>query len=155
MKIDLEDFARETLREIPLLRHMQPRFSVFDAVSLTLEAPLAPNINDKQTAFGGSLAALATTCGWALASLIVREAELDCEVMIADSQLSYKAPVNSDFSIVARITPHNKKTLLQTLHKRARSAVTLEVTIVQNKDIKAVFTGTYVVKIKDAGPSAV
>ena len=52
--------------EMPLLAFMGVEVEACDGHSLTLQAPLAPNRNDKGTAFAGSLASLSTVTGWAL-----------------------------------------------------------------------------------------
>lgn len=48
---------------IPLVRCMQVRVEQWNADGLSLTAPLAPNLNHADSAFGGSLEALATLVG--------------------------------------------------------------------------------------------
>ena len=52
------------------------RVAAYDGTSLKLTAPLAPNINHKSTAFGGSLYSLAVLCGWGIVHLKLAEAAL-------------------------------------------------------------------------------
>jgi len=94
---------RELLAEIPLAHAMQLRVGARDTDSVTLSAPLAPNINDKGCAFGGSLASLLTLAGWALVVLRLRERGEDSDVYVQDSQLAYRAPIWSDFDAIARL----------------------------------------------------
>ena len=61
----------ELLAEIPLARAMALRVAAYDGDSLALAAPLAPNVNDKGCAFGGSLASLMTLAGWGVIRLAV------------------------------------------------------------------------------------
>ena len=56
--IDLERFEAECRRDIPLLNAMHLALVDYDDLTLTMEAPLAPNINNKGTAFGGSIASI-------------------------------------------------------------------------------------------------
>jgi len=84
---------REILADIPLARAMQLQIAAYQPDGLTLLAPLAPNINDKGCAFGGSLASLLTLSCWALIVLRLRAAGEDCDVYVQDSQLRYLAPV--------------------------------------------------------------
>ncbi|MEP7043875.1 MAG: YiiD C-terminal domain-containing protein [Dokdonella sp.] len=94
---------RELLADIPLARAMALSVSGYAAASLTLAAPLAPNVNDKGCAFGGSLASLMTLAGWGLLKLAVDARALDCDIYVQDSTVRYLAPVWQDFSAVARL----------------------------------------------------
>lgn len=84
---------REILDDIPLARAMQLHIAAHAPDRLAMSAPLAPNINDKGCAFGGSLASLLTLSCWALVVLRLRAAGEDCDVYVQDSQLRYLAPV--------------------------------------------------------------
>lgn len=97
------DFERQLLADIPLARAMQLRVHAHDGDSLTLAAPLAPNINDKGCAFGGSLLSLLTLAGWGLIVLKLRELGLQCDVYVQDSDVRYLAPVWEDFTAQARL----------------------------------------------------
>lgn len=78
---------------IPLARAMGLRVVDFDGGRLALAAPLAPNVNDKGCAFGGSIAGLLTLAQWGLVNLKLGEAGLDAEVFVADTTLRFLAPV--------------------------------------------------------------
>ncbi|HRQ65238.1 MAG TPA: YiiD C-terminal domain-containing protein [Xanthomonadaceae bacterium] len=91
------------LEHIPLTRAISLRVLDADAESLTLGAPLGPNVNDKGCAFGGSLASLLTLAGWGLVRLRLGEAADDSEIYVQDSVLRYSAPVWSDLRVRARL----------------------------------------------------
>lgn len=57
-------------RFVPITRAMGVRFRSFDDAGVVISAPLAPNINDKGIAFGGTLASLLFLSGWALEAFI-------------------------------------------------------------------------------------
>ena len=81
------------LAAIPLTRTMQIGLRGYDGDSLTLAAPLEPNVNDKGCAFGGSLASVTTLAGWGLIALKLKSLGLDCEIYVQDSTIRYLAPV--------------------------------------------------------------
>ncbi|MFK0569779.1 YiiD C-terminal domain-containing protein [Endozoicomonas sp.] len=83
---------------IPLLQNMEVTFDQFENGKLIISCPLEPNINDKGTAFGGSMAALATLCGWLYTTLYARTRVTYCEAVIADSQMTYHAPASGPIS---------------------------------------------------------
>ena len=72
---------------------MQLTVSAWSDQGLTLVAPLAPNINDKGSAFGGSLSALLTLAGWGLLWLRTKEANMPCDLVIHRAEIRYVRPV--------------------------------------------------------------
>ena len=66
----------------------------FDESALILTAPLAPNHNHLGTAFGGSLATLATLAGYTLLWLELGDRE--SHIVIQESQIRYLAPVRGE-----------------------------------------------------------
>ncbi len=95
------EFEHALLADIPLARAMQLRVADYDGERLVLAAPLAPNINDKGCAFGGSLVSLLTLAGWGL--LVLKRGAPDCDIYVRDSQAHYLAPVWTDFRAEARL----------------------------------------------------
>ncbi|MFT3790603.1 MAG: YiiD C-terminal domain-containing protein [Rudaea sp.] len=91
------------LDAIPLTRAMQIALRGYDGDTLTLAAPLAPNVNDKGCAFGGSLAGLATLAGWGLVALKLASRNIACDIYVQDSTIRYLAPVWGELSALARL----------------------------------------------------
>jgi thioesterase domain-containing protein len=96
-------FEQQLLADIPLARAMQLRVARWDEGKLSLAAPLAPNINDKGCAFGGSLTSLMTLVGWGLIVLKLQSLGRDCDIYVQDSMVRYQAPVWSDFTAEAQL----------------------------------------------------
>jgi len=96
-------FERQLLADIPLARAMQLRVVDGGGDALRMAAPLAPNINDKGCAFGGSIASLMTLAGWGLIVLRLRARGHRCDVYVQDSTLRYLAPVWTDLDVEARL----------------------------------------------------
>ena len=76
-------------RTIPLVEQMQVRVVAFDAAGLALTAPLAPNINHEQTAFGGSLASLATLACWGYLWLLLED-EPNMHMVVNEAHIRYQ-----------------------------------------------------------------
>ena len=57
----------------------------YDGERLRMRAPLAINVNDKGTAFGGSMTSLMTLAGWGLVTLRLQQAGRVADVFVADS----------------------------------------------------------------------
>ncbi len=92
---------RSILADIPLARTMQLRARRYDGDRLVFSAALAPNINDKGCAFGGSLTSLMTLVGWGLVKLALNANGRECDLYVRDSHVRYLAPVWQDFEAVA------------------------------------------------------
>ncbi|MEO8804230.1 MAG: YiiD C-terminal domain-containing protein [Rudaea sp.] len=104
--IDATDFSEVEhvmFGEIPMARAMQLRVRSFSDDNLVLAAPLAPNINDKGCAFGGSLVSALTLSGWGLIFLRLRALGIHCDIYVQDSQIRYLLPVWSDFDARAQL----------------------------------------------------
>lgn len=97
------DLQRVLLAQIPLARAMALSIASYDGDSLSLAAPLAPNINDKGCAFGGSLASLMTLAGWGVIQLACEARALDADIYVQDSKITYLAPVWNDFEAIAAL----------------------------------------------------
>lgn len=95
--------------------------------ALLLEAPLAANVNDKGTAFGGSLVSLMTLAGWGLCTLQLEQAGLHAEVYVADSQVRYLAPLRADLHARARLAADQHwDDFVQTFVRRGKARAQLE-----------------------------
>ncbi|HST28722.1 MAG TPA: YiiD C-terminal domain-containing protein [Rudaea sp.] len=121
------EFERHLLADIPLARAMQLRIRKFDGDHLTITAPLAPNINDKGCAFGGSLVSLLTLAGWGLIVLKLRALGTNCDVYVQDSAVRYLAPVWEDFIALARLAEGESwETFASTLAARGRARLNVD-----------------------------
>jgi len=115
-------FEQQLLADIPLARAMQLRVAAWNERGLVLAAPLAPNINDKGCAFGGSLASLMTLAGWGVIVLQLRAVGRECDIYVQDSTVRYLAPVWSDFVTQAQLAEGESwETFLATLAQRGRA----------------------------------
>ena len=116
----------EIQKTIVLARAMAVAVDDYDGDSLTMSAPLAPNVNDKGCAFGGSLVSLMTLAGWGLVKLALDRQGRDCDIYVQDSDVRYLAPVWNDFAATARLVDRESFTAMfeaLTLRGRARTRV--------------------------------
>ena len=86
---ELETYLHE---HIPLSAAMQLAVEGLGEQGVTLSAPLAPNVNHRNSVFGGSLASLATLAGWSLVHVGLSEIGLPSRVVVMSSQIEYLAP---------------------------------------------------------------
>ena len=118
---------------------------------LTLHAPLAPNLNDKGNAFGGSLASVLTLSGWGLVTLELAAAGLQADVYVADSQVRYLAPLYDDLQATAELAPEaDWAVFLQRFAERGHDSVNLVAQVLADGRPAATLSGRYVAKAKVA-----
>jgi thioesterase domain-containing protein len=100
---DAASLERFILDTIPLTRAIGLRVLEADDRALTLGAPLAPNVNDKGCAFGGSLASLLTLAGWGLVRLRLGAVAAASDIYVQDSTIRYTAPLWCDLRVRAAL----------------------------------------------------
>lgn len=104
--IDLERFEAECRRDIPLLDAMQLSFVSYRDLVLEMEAPLAPNINNKGTAFGGSIASICLFGGWAVSTLaFVDHGIRNTEIVVFRSEMLFERPARGHLDVRAYLKP--------------------------------------------------
>lgn len=119
----LQHLIHET---IPQARSIDLAISAWNGDTLGMEAPLAPNINDKGCAFGGSLTSTMTLAGWALVTLLLQEHGWHCDVFVARSEVAYLAPVWKDFRACAELDEEaDTEAFFRTLKARGKARLTV------------------------------
>lgn len=116
---------------------------------LISQAPLSVNINDKGTAFGGSLATMNIISSWGLCWIIQKELGFNSSnIVIIKNEHSYKKPVTKD------IVCFTKKPSLEEIDKlknkllsKKSASIKIESKIIEDGEICVDFTGYYVIKI--------
>ena len=136
-------------KHIPLAKHMGVEIAKFNGKDLSITAPLEPNINDKETAFGGSLYSIAVLCGWGLLELKCIEACIKVETVIHKAQVKYMLPVTGQFIARSSIDENEWSLFLPLLKEGKRIRIPLNVDIFCNGEKVLSFIGKYVLKPND------
>jgi thioesterase domain-containing protein len=143
--VPLVELERILHADIPLTRAMGITLKRYDKHGLVLAAPLTPNLNHKQTAFGGSLNTLATLACWGLIQLLMRARNQAVTIVIQESSVQFLKPVKQDFEAVC---PHPPKTVidrfLRTMDRRGRARLALDAEICADGGIAVRFRGQFV-----------
>lgn len=124
-----QDLERYLHGHIPLSRAMGATVQALSAGGVTLEAPLAPNLNHRGTVFGGSASSLAILSAWALVHTRLRAEGLDSRLVIQRNSMAYEKPIEGAFTATSALAqPEAWPAFLRTLRRmgRARIAVVSE-----------------------------
>jgi thioesterase domain-containing protein len=142
----LQELQETLYHEIPLTRFIGITVKEYTDGALSLLAPLVQNINHKQTAFAGSLNAVATLAGWGECWLLLRELGIAGKIVIQDSNTDYRKPVDNDFiATCQRPTAQEVEKLAQALRKKGRARLELQVAVYSGNILAVLFTGRYVI----------
>lgn len=145
----LNKLQNKLYNEIPLTKLMEIKIQDYNESELITTAPLSININDKGTAFGGSLSTITIISAWSLCWLISKELGFDSKnIVIIKNETSYRKPVTKD------IICHTKKPLQkeieilkQKLETKKNASIKIESNIIENGEICVEFEGYYVIKL--------
>ena len=145
MKSLLRALQQTLSLEIPITEHLGITVEGYDGECLTLTAPLEQNVNHKKTAFGGSLNTLLTLAGWGLLWLLLKEHDIEAEIVIQESVVSYLLPVTRDFSARCRQPgPTVIAAFENTLRKKGKARLELYSEICEAGAVATAFKGRYV-----------
>jgi len=100
-----ERLQRSLYDDIPLVHALALQVKIATPLRVVFSAPLAPNINDKGCAFGGSLASLLTLACWGLLRVHTWQQDWPADIYVHTSKLLYTAPIWRDFEVVATLSP--------------------------------------------------
>jgi len=132
-------------KHIPLTSHLGATVESYDGKSVAMSAPLAPNLNHRNTAFGGSISALGILSGWTLLYLKLKESGIKTRLVIQKSSFDFKDPIDGDFK--ATCTLPGQETwdkFISTLSKYGRARITVQSKIEGSSDIGGTHEGVYV-----------
>jgi thioesterase domain-containing protein len=144
---ELETYLHD---HIPLSRAMAVHVVSVADDRIVLGAPLGPNINHRDTVFGGSAAAVATLAAWSLLHLRLTAADLPSRVVIQSSSMDYLAPMASDFTAAAILeATADWDNFTRMLTRRGRARIALEAELVCEGHKAGRFRGEFVAFGKD------
>ncbi len=145
IKQHVEDFM---LSKIPILQSMRAKVLELTDREFSIKAPLDPNKNHLMSAFGGSIAALATAAGWAFVVAELKKLEITANVVVVKSSIKYLHPIQHDFVACCQ-----KGNLLQwsgfmdKLVVTSHSKIKLCVNVICNEKVCAVLEGTFLARV--------
>ena len=136
----LENYLHE---QIPASKLLEVRVKSCSELEIQLVAPLNPNINHKNTVFGGSLSVIAVLAGWSL--VYMRLEGIKNEIVIQESTMSYLKPAHAEFYAVS--TYQESKLWEKFSHSftsRGKGRIQVESHVFCKGEVVAAFSGVYV-----------
>ncbi|HXH71662.1 MAG TPA: YiiD C-terminal domain-containing protein [Mariprofundaceae bacterium] len=150
MSNDLSAMQTYLHEHIPITAHFGVEVIAFGKGSICLRAPLAANINHRDTAFGGSLSSLGILAGWGLIHFSLQQLGLPSRIVIQSSRMEFLAPGDADFEATAALPDAaGWERFCTMLRKKGRARITLPSEVTIGSTTVASHEGVYVAILND------
>ena len=145
----IKELENKLHTQIPLTKLMELKIINYDEEQLITTAPLSVNINDKGTAFGGSLATITIISSWSLCWLVSQELGFQSNnIVIIKNEHSYRKPVTKDIICVTKKPSLQEIEILKNkLLTKKSASIKIESQIIENGEICVDFIGYNVIKL--------
>lgn len=131
-------------QHIPLTAALGSRVVVCEPQRVLIAAPLKPNLNHRNTAFGGSLSTLGILSGWTLLHFALRSQGIEARLVIQKSECEFIEPVADEFLAESRLPESEWVRFIATLNKRKRARISVVSDISAGGQLVVKSSGTYV-----------
>lgn len=122
-----DELERYLHQHIPLSGAMAVEVVSADPDGVLLRAPLAPNINHRDTVFGGSASALSILAAWCLLHQRLRAEGLDSRLVIQRNSMEYEQPIAGAFQARSALRePQQWPRFTQMLVRKGRARIAVE-----------------------------
>ena len=130
---------------IPLSSAMQVSVIEASTERVMLGAPLAPNINHRDTVFGGSASALAILAAWSLLHIRLTAAGINTRLVIQRNTMNYTRAVEGDFTAMATSpSAEDWHHFMRMLRRKGRARITVSSNIFHAAQEAGKFEGEFV-----------
>ena len=144
-----KELQNKLYNEIPLTKVMKIKIQDYNENELIITTPLKININDKGTAFGGSLSTITIISAWSLCWLISKELGFDSNnIVIIKNETSFRNPVTKDIICYTKKPSFEEiKLLKHKLETKKSASIKIDSKIIEDGQTCVDFLGYYVIKL--------
>jgi len=140
---DVASALQQKIRSsIPLSEAMQFNITSLSANSISVSAPLQPNVNIHGTGFAGSIYSIAVLTGWALCVHIMDELGFDGDLVVASAEIRYRSPVTGDLLCSTATSATERENFASNFISIGKAKLRLQVDV--GDDSSAVLHASYV-----------
>ncbi len=134
-------------QHLPVSEYLNMRVHNYDSDSFSLAIDLAPSINDKMTAFGGSLFSVCVMNCWGMCYLQARERGIDPNMVVSHGEIDYLRPVNDEVIVATCRQPEgiDWDGFFDSFNNRGKARAKLTSTIICNGREAVKFSGQYAI----------
>ena len=130
---------------IPLSKAMSVAVVAVEHDSVTLSAPLQPNINHRETVFGGSASALAILSAWCLIQTRLSAEGIAARLVIQENTMSYDKPIAGEFLAVSQLDDSQGWERFKTmLRRKGKARISVRSELAYEGQVAGRFKGEFV-----------
>jgi thioesterase domain-containing protein len=130
---------------IPLSRAMQVSVVSVADEAVILSAPLAPNINHRDTVFGGSASAVAILAAWSLLQTRLQSAGINSRLVIQSNTMDYRLPILGEFTARAFIEHADAwPRFVAMLKRKGKARISVRSVLEQDRELVGSLQGEFV-----------
>lgn len=130
---------------IPLSKAMGVEVMEASIDGVKLSAPLSPNINHRETVFGGSASAVAILSAWSLLYLRLKNENINSRIVIQRNTMNYERPITDMFTASSvACDPLIWLKFITTLKRKNRARVKISSILYCNERKVGEFEGDFV-----------
>jgi thioesterase domain-containing protein len=130
---------------IPLSKAMAVDVVEADVKKIILSAPLRPNINHRETVFGGSASALAILAGWSLVHFRLQAEKMGCRVVIQKNSMKYEKPIVDAFQAICSFQHQEKwDRFIATIKRKGKARIVVNSELICSHQLVGKFEGSFV-----------
>lgn len=149
MKFGRDYLQNRIAGEFTLAQHIGIVVESADDDAVVLRAPLAANVNDKGTAFGGSLYSVAVLAGWAWVARYLAARDLSADAVIQESNMRFLTPVRGELRArVATPTDAQIDKFRKMMQRAGRGRIRLCVEMHCEQTLATLFEGVFAAAIR-------
>jgi len=142
LAVELEQYLHE---HIPLSKAMAVTVESVEQGAVVLRAPLAPNINHRETVFGGSASALAILAAWSLLHTRLRAEGIASRLVIQRNTMEYEQPILGEFAARSSLEqPEHWHQFTRMLARKGKARVTVSSVLEHRGQVVGKLTGEFV-----------
>jgi thioesterase domain-containing protein len=143
--MDMTILQRYLHDHIPLSKAMEVEVVEAADDRVTLAAPLPPNINHRETVFGGSASAVAILSAWTLMYLRLKREQLHARIVIQKNTMAYERPITGTFTASASVSDTAAwRRFVETLKRKGRARFTVRSVLYLHAEKVGEFEGDFV-----------
>lgn len=143
--VDTHELQQYLHLRIPLSKAMDVRVVEATTDGVRLSAPLAPNINHRETVFGGSASAVAILSAWTLLYVRLEKEGISTRVVIQRNTMNYDRPITGEFVALSSIPGSTTwQKFLTTLKRKNRARISVSTVLHCNGEKVGELQGDFV-----------
>ena len=130
---------------IPIANSMGFAIEFIPPSRIEIHVPLNPNVNDKGTAFAGSIYSSLVLAPWYLLTEITQNHGLNCKISVFYSTVRFRTPIKDDFTAHCEISDSRKLISALRENGRCRVSATSHISGTSEKQV-CTFDGKYLLR---------